>query len=213
MGDGKPCELERNSEPVCAPESAASEGAQSPAAPRQQDSVWGRADHWQLRRVTQRVRRRRRGRRGRGGRAGPETDYQPSSGKRRHHWGTVASLNPLEPDPPHPTHNSTEGHCLLSCMCLCLPTSISHSPTVFCRFCPLHSPVMIPWVLLLLWISGHGEFFSHVKVAHSSHCGVLVWLLCVTCWLGSASLDPISCPWSLCLCYHATCFVFISNCV
>ncbi|XP_051254144.1 kin of IRRE-like protein 3 isoform X2 [Dicentrarchus labrax] len=23
-------------------------------------------------------------------------------------------------------------------------------------FCPLHSPVMIPWVLLLLWISGHG---------------------------------------------------------
>ncbi|XP_053278117.1 kin of IRRE-like protein 3 [Pleuronectes platessa] len=41
-------------------------------------------------------------------------------------------------------------------MCLCLPTSISHSPTAFCRFCPLHSPVMIPWVLLLLWISGHG---------------------------------------------------------
>ncbi|XP_045930254.1 kin of IRRE-like protein 3 isoform X1 [Micropterus dolomieu] len=41
-------------------------------------------------------------------------------------------------------------------MCLCLPTSISHSPTVFRRFCPLHSPVMIPWVLLLLWISGHG---------------------------------------------------------
>ncbi|XP_042342888.1 kin of IRRE-like protein 3 [Plectropomus leopardus] len=41
-------------------------------------------------------------------------------------------------------------------MCLCLPTSISHSPTVFRRFCPLHSTAMIPWVLLLLWISGHG---------------------------------------------------------
>ncbi|XP_029303084.1 kin of IRRE-like protein 3 isoform X2 [Cottoperca gobio] len=41
-------------------------------------------------------------------------------------------------------------------MCLCLPTSISHSPTVFRRFCPLNSTVMIPWVLLLLWISGHG---------------------------------------------------------
>ncbi|XP_031716654.1 kin of IRRE-like protein 3 isoform X10 [Anarrhichthys ocellatus] len=41
-------------------------------------------------------------------------------------------------------------------MCLCLPTSISHSPTVFRRFCPQHSTVMIPWVLLLLWISGHG---------------------------------------------------------
>ncbi|XP_069390508.1 kin of IRRE-like protein 3 isoform X1 [Paralichthys olivaceus] len=41
-------------------------------------------------------------------------------------------------------------------MCLCLPTSVSHSPTVFCRFCPLHPPVMISWVLLLLWISGHG---------------------------------------------------------
>ncbi|XP_034557267.1 kin of IRRE-like protein 3 isoform X2 [Notolabrus celidotus] len=27
-----------------------------------------------------------------------------------------------------------------------------HTP----RFCPLHSRVMIPWVLLLLWISGHG---------------------------------------------------------
>ncbi|XP_034080644.1 kin of IRRE-like protein 3 isoform X13 [Gymnodraco acuticeps] len=38
-----------------------------------------------------------------------------------------------------------------------LPTSISHSPTIFRRFCPLHSTVMIPWVLLqLLWISGHG---------------------------------------------------------
>ncbi|XP_068441278.1 kin of IRRE-like protein 3 isoform X9 [Clinocottus analis] len=41
-------------------------------------------------------------------------------------------------------------------MCLCLPTSISHSPTVFRRFCPLHSTVMIPRVLLLLWIFGHG---------------------------------------------------------
>ncbi|KAK2846995.1 hypothetical protein Q5P01_009994 [Channa striata] len=26
----------------------------------------------------------------------------------------------------------------------------------FYWFCPLHSPVMIPWVLILLWISGHG---------------------------------------------------------
>ncbi|XP_063762271.1 kin of IRRE-like protein 3 [Eleginops maclovinus] len=42
-------------------------------------------------------------------------------------------------------------------MCWCLPTSISHSPTVFRRFCPFYSTVMIPWVLLqLLWISGHG---------------------------------------------------------
>ncbi|XP_074497650.1 kin of IRRE-like protein 3 [Sebastes fasciatus] len=41
-------------------------------------------------------------------------------------------------------------------MCLFLPTPISHSPTVFRRFCPLHSTVMIPWVLLILWSSGHG---------------------------------------------------------
>ncbi|XP_059186940.1 kin of IRRE-like protein 3 [Centropristis striata] len=42
-------------------------------------------------------------------------------------------------------------------MCLLLPTSISHSPSVvFPRFCPLHSTVMIPWLLVLLWISAHG---------------------------------------------------------
>ncbi|XP_056297942.1 kin of IRRE-like protein 3 isoform X4 [Pseudoliparis swirei] len=42
-------------------------------------------------------------------------------------------------------------------MCVCLPTSISNSPTVSRRrFCPLHFTVMIPRVFLLLWISGHG---------------------------------------------------------
>lgn len=81
-------------------------------------------------------------------REGLKTDSHPSTGKRRHHSGTVASV----------PCSSTEEHCLVSCMCLCLPTSISHSPTVFRRFCPLHSPAMIPWVLLLLWISGHGKF-------------------------------------------------------
>lgn len=81
-------------------------------------------------------------------REGLKTDSHPSTGKRRHHSGTVASV----------PCSSTEEHCLVSCMCLCLPTSISHSPTVFRRFCPLHSPAMIPWVLLLLWLSGHGKF-------------------------------------------------------
>ncbi|KAK1899712.1 Cullin-9, partial [Dissostichus eleginoides] len=60
-----------------------------------------------------------------------------------------------EPTPGN-SEDSTEEHCLILCMSWCLPTSISHSPTVFRRFCPLHSTVMIPWVLLqLLWISGH----------------------------------------------------------
>lgn len=67
-------------------------------------------------------------------------------------------------------------------MCLCLPTSISHSPTVFRRFCPLHSTPQ-PWSPGSFWFCWSPDmvslFFSQIKllIHHISRaCDCCVWL-------------------------------------
>lgn len=89
----------------------------------------------------------------------------------------------------------TEEHCLVSCMCLCLPTSISHSPTIFHRFYPLYSPAMIPWVLLLLCVFGHRKFST-------SSCLFIISCVSVIAVWFSDCFSKLALLWWLSLSYH-----------